>query len=186
MYWITVVSRFTGGIVIRDLQFKACFRADLKQPSRLNVTSEASALYRRLHAYVRQELKRIYGPHRLPVTGHLPAHFVGMWLHQQPEQIMTVLFIFLVLVRNRKQWKILLPNWRVSDYTQAHIRDRSSGVLACVYFQKLTSLQHEYSSPPPTTTTTQLQVVQHKRMKNVGWRLYIMSAVPPFRPPISL
>ncbi|XP_025083196.1 angiotensin-converting enzyme-like isoform X2 [Pomacea canaliculata] len=49
---------------------------DLKQPSRLNVTSEASALYRRLHAYVRRELKRIYGPHRLPVTGHLPAHFV--------------------------------------------------------------------------------------------------------------
>ncbi|PVD35821.1 hypothetical protein C0Q70_02790 [Pomacea canaliculata] len=71
-------QEFTGGIVIRDLRFKACFRADLKQPSRLNVTSEASALYRRLHAYVRRELKRIYGPHRLPVTGHLPAHFVGM------------------------------------------------------------------------------------------------------------
>ncbi|KAK7092762.1 uncharacterized protein [Littorina saxatilis] len=40
------------------------------------LTSRVMTSYRQLHAYVREELMKEYGPHRMPATGHIPAHLV--------------------------------------------------------------------------------------------------------------
>nr|KAG5696164.1 hypothetical protein BaRGS_026523 [Batillaria attramentaria] len=54
------------------------------------MTSEVVGVYRRLHGYVRGELQKLVGPHRMPSTGHIPAHLVDVtdgsgWEHVLPD-----------------------------------------------------------------------------------------------------